>query len=46
MGAWRPRVDRMQIRILKQTKRAGSVDIHCIFDGHRQRIVELVEGQS
>jgi replicative DNA helicase len=46
MGAWRPQVDRMTIRILKQTKRAGSVDIHCLFDGHRQRIVELVDGES
>lgn len=45
MGAWRPAIDRMTIRILKQTKRAGSVDINCLFDGHRQKIVELTEGQ-
>jgi replicative DNA helicase len=44
LGAWRPTIDRMCVRILKQTKRAGSVDINCIFDGHRQKIVELVEG--
>jgi replicative DNA helicase len=41
MGAWRPEVDRMTIKLLKQTKRAGEHKIECHFDGHRQRITEL-----
>jgi replicative DNA helicase len=41
MGAWRPDVDRMTIKLLKQTKRAGEHKIECKFDGHRQRITEL-----
>jgi hypothetical protein len=44
LGAWRPRDDRLTIKVLKQTKRAGSVTINCLFDGHRQKVVELVEG--
>jgi len=47
LGAWRPQNDRMTIRILKQTKRAGVHDVHCLFDGHRQSIKELmVEGME
>lgn len=41
LGAWRPSVDRIMIRVLKQTKRAGQFDIECIFDGNRQVIAEL-----
>jgi hypothetical protein len=41
LGAWRPAPDRLTIKILKQTKRAGAHVIHCLFDGHRQKIVEL-----
>jgi len=41
LGAWRPRLDRLTLRILKQTRRAGSHDIECLYDGDRQRIVEV-----
>jgi replicative DNA helicase len=41
MGAWRPSVDRMSIKILKQTKRAGQVTIDCSFNGDKQLIQEL-----
>lgn len=41
MGAWRPTVDTMAIKILKQTKRAGQVTINCSFNGDKQLIQEL-----
>jgi hypothetical protein len=41
MGAWRPEIDRINIKLLKQTKRAGEHTIECLFDGHRQKISEL-----
>jgi replicative DNA helicase len=41
MGAWRPQLDRLTLRILKQTLRAGTHDIQCLYDGNRQRIVEM-----
>jgi hypothetical protein len=43
MGAWRPAIDRMTIKLLKQTKRAGQHKIECRFDGHRQTITELTQ---
>ena len=43
LGAWRPQVDRLSIKILKNTKRAGQHTIECAFDGHRQKIVELAD---
>jgi replicative DNA helicase len=46
MGAWRPSQDRMSIKILKQTKRAGQVTIECAFDGNRQTITELSNGRE
>lgn len=42
LGAWRPRLDRIMLRILKQTRRAGQHDVECLYDGDRQRIVEMV----
>jgi replicative DNA helicase len=42
LGAWRPRLDRLMLRILKQTRRAGTHDVECLYDGDRQRIVEMV----
>jgi hypothetical protein len=41
LGAWRPQTDRIMLRILKQTRRAGTHDVECIYDGDRQRIKEL-----
>lgn len=46
MGAWRPSTNRMMIKILKQTKRAGQVTIECAFDGNRQMITELSNKQD
>jgi replicative DNA helicase len=46
LGAWRPTVDRMQIRVLKQTRRAGSHDLYCRYDGNKQTIQELVDGEK
>ncbi|MCU0613379.1 MAG: CHC2 zinc finger domain-containing protein, partial [Candidatus Eisenbacteria bacterium] len=43
LGAWRPDVGRMTIKVLKQTKRAGQVTIECLFDGDRQRIREVTD---
>jgi len=41
MGAWRPQEDKMTIKILKQTKRAGQIKIECNFNGDRQLITEI-----
>ena len=46
LGAWRPQLDRIMLRILKQTRRAGTHDIECIYEGDRQRIMELAHGRS
>jgi len=46
LGAWRPAVDRMSIKILKQTKRAGAVTIDCTFDGDRQFIGETFDASN
>ena len=43
LGAWRPDVDRLTLRILKQTRRAGVYDIQCKYDGDRQLIREIAE---
>jgi replicative DNA helicase len=40
IGAWRPSNDRMSLKILKNTKKAGQVIINCLFDGNRQFIGE------
>ena len=40
MGAWRPTVDSMVLKVLKQTRRAGQFEILCNYDGNRQRITE------
>jgi replicative DNA helicase len=42
LGAWRPDVNSLSIRILKNTKRAGQHTIECNFDGNRQRITERI----
>jgi hypothetical protein len=41
IGAWRPDTDRLTLRILKQTRRAGVFDIECRYDGNKQTIQEL-----
>ena len=41
IGAWRPAIDKIMLRILKQTRRAGSADIECFYDGDRQLIREI-----
>ena len=41
LGAWRPSLDTMTLRILKQTRRAGQHDIQCRYDGNKQTIQEL-----
>ena len=43
LGCMRPAKDRMSIKILKNTKRAGQPVIDCIFDGNKQTITELAE---
>jgi hypothetical protein len=45
-GLWRPKEDRLTIKVLKQTKRAGQITIDCLYDGDRQKIVELKEGYA
>lgn len=40
IGAWRPRVDKITLRILKQTLRCGTFDIDCNYDGNKQLIME------
>jgi hypothetical protein len=40
ISASRPSIDTMKLTILKQTKRAGRVEIICNFDGNMQRITE------
>jgi hypothetical protein len=41
LGVWRPEVNRMTVRILKPTRRAGQHDIQCIYDGDKQSIREM-----
>jgi replicative DNA helicase len=41
LGAWRPSIDRIVLRILKQTKRAGTHDIECYYNGNKQTVGEL-----
>jgi hypothetical protein len=43
LGAWRPGNDRLTLRILKQTRRAGVHDIECRYDGNKQTIQELFD---
>jgi len=43
LGMWRTAEDRIKIKILKNTKRAGTFEIECLFDGHRQKIVEMAD---
>jgi hypothetical protein len=43
IGAWRPDTDRLTLRILKQTRRAGMFDIECRYDGNKQTITEVAE---
>jgi hypothetical protein len=40
IGAWRPSIDTMSIKVLKQTRRAGQFTIECNYDGNRQKITE------
>lgn len=40
ISATRPSIDSMRLVILKQTKRAGRVEINCNFNGDMQRITE------
>jgi hypothetical protein len=46
LGAWRPAIDRINIKILKQTKRAGQHTIECLFDGDRQNVTELASDEQ
>jgi hypothetical protein len=41
ISATRPTIDTINLTILKQTKRAGRVEIQCNFNGDMQRISEL-----
>jgi len=46
IGAWRPEQNRMVIKILKQTRRAGQHQIECEYDGDRQLIRELTQNHQ
>lgn len=43
IGAWRPAETRIELKILKNTKRAGQHTISCLFDGHKQTIKEVYD---
>ena len=43
IGAWRPQVDQMTLKILKQTRMAGQFEITCNYDGNRQMITEAYD---
>jgi hypothetical protein len=45
IGAWRPSNDRICLKILKNTKKAGQAVINCIFDGNRQFIGEYEDDE-
>ena len=40
IGAWRPAENKIMLKILKNTKRAGQPVVECWFDGHKQTIKE------
>ena len=42
VGAWRPEEDRITLKILKNTKRAGQPEVECLFDGDKQNVRELL----
>jgi DNA primase len=46
IGAWRPEIDRLTLKILKCTKNTGTHEINCIFDGNRQTIKEITDESS
>jgi KaiC/GvpD/RAD55 family RecA-like ATPase len=41
IGAWRPSIDTMKIKILKQTRMAGQKEIDCQYIGNKQLIREV-----
>jgi 5S rRNA maturation endonuclease (ribonuclease M5) len=46
MGAWRPDVGTMMLKILKQTRRSGPFTIECNYDGNRQKITERTSNEQ
>jgi KaiC/GvpD/RAD55 family RecA-like ATPase len=44
LGLWRPTTETMTVKILKQTRVAGTPIINCLYDGNKQLIAELKEG--
>ncbi len=46
IGVNRPDINKMLLKILKNTKRAGHPEIECNFDGDKQKITELFKGNE
>jgi KaiC/GvpD/RAD55 family RecA-like ATPase len=46
LGIWRPTTETMTVKILKQTRVAGTPQIECLYHGNKQKIVELKEGYA